>query len=71
MLYPAHNYKVQKATIVGEEKRFNSCLTKTENQFVSLMANLNLAYHKKIDVSLTANMVFGLHQLPESMDGSV
>ena len=71
VLYPAHDYKGQAATTVGEEKRFNPRLTKTEDQFVSLMANLNLAYPKKIDVSLPANMVCGLHQLPESMDGWV
>jgi len=71
VLYPAHDYKGQTATTVGEEKQFNPRLTKTEEEFVTLMGNLNLAYPKKIDESLPANMVCGLHQLPESMAGWV
>jgi len=67
VLYPAHDYKGQTATTVGEEKKFNPRLTKTEEEFVTLMSNLNLAYPKKIDESLPANMVCGLHQLPENM----
>merc|ERR1712183_664620 len=71
VLYPAHDYKGQTAPTVGEEKQFNPHLTKTEEEFVTLMGNLNLAYPKKIDESLPANMVCGLHQLPESMVGWV
>ena len=67
MLYPAHDYKGLTATTVREEKMYNPRLTKSENDFVALMGNLNLAYPKKIDVSLPANMVCGLHQLPENM----
>jgi len=71
VLYPAHDYKGQTATTVKEEKMYNPRLTKSEDDFVSLMGNLNLAYPKKIDVSLPANMVCGLHQLPENMAGWV
>jgi len=67
LLYPAHDYKGQTQTSVGEEKKFNPRLTKTEAEFVELMGNLNLAYPKKIDESLPANMVCGLHNLPERM----
>ena len=67
ILYPAHDYKGQTATTVAEEKKFNPRLTKTEEQFVELMGNLNLAYPKKIDESMPANMVCGLHELPERM----
>jgi len=67
ILYPAHDYKGQTQTSVGEEKKFNPRLTKTEEEFVEIMANLNLAYPKKIDESLPANMVCGLHNLPEKM----
>ena len=69
VLYPAHDYKGQTATTVGEEKMFNPRLTKTKEEFITIMTNLNLAYPKKIDVSLPANMVCGLHQLPETMAG--
>merc|ERR1712106_392738 len=71
VLYPAHDYKGQTATTVGEEKRFNPRLTKTKEEFVIIMGNLNLAYPAKIDMSLPANMVCGLHQLPENVAGWV
>merc|ERR1712123_521025 len=58
VLYPAHDYKGQTATTVGEEKMFNPRLTKTKEEFITLMANLNLAYPKKIDVSLPQHGVW-------------
>jgi len=67
LLYPAHDYKGQTVTSVKEEKEHNPRLTKTKEGFIELMGNLNLAYPKKIDVSLPANMVCGLHELPEHM----
>jgi sulfur dioxygenase len=66
-LYPAHDYKGQTMTTVAEEKKFNPRLTKTVDEFVSLMGGLNLPYPKKIDESLPANIVCGLHNLPERM----
>ena len=68
-LYPAHDYKSQAASTVGEE--LNPRLTKTREEFVTPMGNLNLAYPKKIDMSLPANKVCGLHQHPENMAGWV
>jgi len=35
------------------------------------MGDLNLPYPKKIDESLPANLVCGLHNLPERMTGWV
>jgi sulfur dioxygenase len=67
VLYPAHDYKGQTASTVAEEKKFNPRLTKNENEFCEIMANLNLPYPKKIDESMPANMVCGLHELPERM----
>ena len=67
ILYPAHDYKGQTATTVWEEKKLNPRLTKTEQEFVILMGDLNLAYPKKIDESLPANLVCGLHHLPANM----
>ncbi|XP_023330785.1 persulfide dioxygenase ETHE1, mitochondrial [Eurytemora carolleeae] len=70
-LYPAHDYKGQTVTTVGEEKKFNPRLTKTVDEFVKIMGDLNLPYPKKIDESLPANLVCGLHNLPERMNGWV
>ncbi|CAG0888297.1 unnamed protein product [Cyprideis torosa] len=66
-LYPAHDYKGQTVTTVLEEKRFNPRLTKPKDEFKKIMDELGLPYPKKIDVSLPANMVCGLHELPEDL----
>ncbi|CAG4951060.1 unnamed protein product [Parnassius apollo] len=48
-LYPAHDYKGQTATTVGEEKKYNPRLTKTLKEFVHIMDTLNLPYPKMIE----------------------
>ncbi|XP_039276033.1 persulfide dioxygenase ETHE1, mitochondrial [Nilaparvata lugens] len=50
-LFPAHDYKGQMSTTVWEEKRYNPRLTKSKNEFIDLMNNLNLPYPKKIGKS--------------------
>jgi sulfur dioxygenase len=59
-LYPAHDYKGRTVTTVAEEKRFNPRLTLDEDAFVALMAGLGLAYPKKIDVAVPANLKNGI-----------
>ncbi|KAF4519519.1 hypothetical protein B566_EDAN010704 [Ephemera danica] len=59
-LLPAHDYKGLTETTVEEEKKYNPRLTKTLEEFVNIMDNLNLPYPKKIDVSVPANRVCGL-----------
>ncbi|XP_063223288.1 persulfide dioxygenase ETHE1, mitochondrial isoform X7 [Bacillus rossius redtenbacheri] len=59
-LYPAHDYKGHTATTVYEEKKFNPRLTKSLEEFVKIMENLNLPYPKMIDVAVPANRVCGL-----------
>ena len=54
-------------TTVAEEKQFNPRLTKNVEEFIKIMEGLNLAYPKKIDESMPANMECGLYQLPERM----
>jgi len=58
-VYPAHDYKGFNVSYVGEEKRLNPRLTKSKEDFVDLMGNLNLSYPKKIDVAVPANMRCG------------
>jgi glyoxylase-like metal-dependent hydrolase (beta-lactamase superfamily II) len=62
LLYPGHDYKGRTVTTVGEEKRFNPRLGlgKSEAGFVSLMNQLDLAYPKKIDIAVPANLESGL-----------
>lgn len=59
-LYPAHDYKGQTATTVKEEKQWNPRLTKSKDEFIEIMKNLNLAYPKMIDIAVPANMLCGI-----------
>ncbi|XP_075748364.1 uncharacterized protein LOC119171673 isoform X2 [Rhipicephalus microplus] len=65
-LYPAHDYKGQTTTTVGEELKHNPRLTKSKEEFVDIMNNLNLSYPKMIDQAVPANMVCGLHEFEET-----
>lgn len=60
LVYPAHNYKGLTVSTIGEEKQHNPRLTKPKEEFVDIMANLNLPYPKKIDAALPANLVCGI-----------
>lgn len=58
-VYPGHDYKGRTASTVGEEKQYNPRLTKDVAGFKDLMDNLGLAYPKKIDIALPANLKDG------------
>lgn len=60
-VYPAHDYKGRTSSTVGQEKENNPRLGqgKTKEQYVDIMANLDLAYPKKIDVAVPANLRCG------------
>jgi len=60
IVYPGHDYTGQTSSTVGEEKRFNTRLTKPREDFVRIMKELKLAYPHQIDRALPANMVCGL-----------
>ncbi len=72
LLYPGHDYKGRTVTSVGEEKRFNPRLGggRTEEDFVRIMSELKLAYPRKMDVAVPANLhsgvPFGLNQTGEA-----
>jgi sulfur dioxygenase len=61
IIYPAHDYKGRTSSTVGKEKENNPRLGqgKTKDQYVEIMASLDLAYPKKIDVAVPANMRCG------------
>lgn len=65
VVYPAHDYKGNTSSSVGEEKQFNPRLTKSKEEFIEIMNNLGLPYPKKIDISLPPNKVCGLYNLPD------
>jgi glyoxylase-like metal-dependent hydrolase (beta-lactamase superfamily II) len=62
LLYPGHDYRGRTVTTVAEEKRFNARLglSKSEAEFVEIMDGLNLAYPKRMDRAVPANLVSGL-----------
>ena len=61
-IYPGHDYYGFTASTVKEEKQFNNRLGngKTEDEFVEIMANLDLALPKKIKESVPGNTRCGL-----------
>lgn len=59
-VYPAHDYKGNLRSTIDFEKATNARLTKPKAEFVELMANLGLAYPKKIDAALPANLACGI-----------
>jgi sulfur dioxygenase len=63
LVYPAHDYKGDTVSTIGEEKAFNPRLqVKSVEEYVELMSNLKLANPKMMDVAVPANMKVGLHQ---------
>jgi glyoxylase-like metal-dependent hydrolase (beta-lactamase superfamily II)/rhodanese-related sulfurtransferase len=63
MVFPAHDYKGDTVSTIGEEKRYNPRLqVHSVDEYVELMNNLKLPNPKLMDVVLPANMQVGLHQ---------
>jgi glyoxylase-like metal-dependent hydrolase (beta-lactamase superfamily II)/rhodanese-related sulfurtransferase len=61
LVYPAHDYKGDTVSTIGEEKAFNPRLqVKSIDEYVELMNNLNLPNPKMMDVVVPANMRIGL-----------
>jgi len=60
-LYPGHDYRGRTLTTVSEEKAYNTRLgnNRALPDFVAIMADLDLAYPKKIDVAVPANRQLG------------
>jgi len=63
MVYPAHDYKGDTVSTIGEEKRFNPRLqVRSVDQYVDLMNRLDLPNPKMMDVAVPSNMRQGLAQ---------
>jgi rhodanese-related sulfurtransferase len=63
LVYPAHDYKGDTVSTIGEEKAFNPRLqVKSVDEYVDLMSKLNLPNPKMMDVAVPANMRQGLAQ---------
>ncbi|TCU15126.1 MBL fold metallo-hydrolase [Rhizobium sullae] len=63
LVYPAHDYKGDTVSTIGEEKRFNPRLkVRSADEYADLMNNLKLPNPKMMDVAVPANIHVGLHQ---------
>lgn len=60
VLYPAHDYKGWTASTIGEERRCNPRLAgKTREQYIEIMASLDLPDPRMMDVAIPANLACG------------
>jgi len=63
LVYPAHDYKGDTVSTIGEEKASNPRLqVRSAEEYAELMAGLNLSNPKMMDVAVPANMRQGLAQ---------
>jgi sulfur dioxygenase len=63
LVYPAHDYKGDTVSTIGEERLCNPRLqVKSVDEYVELMGNLKLPNPKMMDVAVPANMKIGLAQ---------
>ena len=63
LVFPAHDYKGDMVSTIGEERRHNPRLqVKSVDEYVDLMSKLNLPNPKMMDVAVPANLRQGLAQ---------
>ena len=63
LVFPAHDYKGDTVSTIGEEKRCNPRLkVRDAEEYAALMAGLHLPNPKMMDVAVPANIRQGLHQ---------
>ena len=61
LLYPAHDYKGQKVSTIGKEKKYNPRLqVKSVEEYVDIMDNLSLKKPAKIDFYVSKNINLGV-----------
>jgi glyoxylase-like metal-dependent hydrolase (beta-lactamase superfamily II)/rhodanese-related sulfurtransferase len=63
LVFPAHDYKGDTVSTIGEERRYNPRLqVRSVDEYVELMSNLKLPNPKMMDVAVPANLHVGLQQ---------
>jgi glyoxylase-like metal-dependent hydrolase (beta-lactamase superfamily II)/rhodanese-related sulfurtransferase len=63
LVYPAHDYKGDTVSTIGEERAFNPRLqVKSVDEYADLMNGLKLPNPRQMDVAVPANMKVGLAQ---------
>ena len=60
ILYPGHDYNGKESSTIGNEKKFNPRLqVKSVDEYVDIMAKLNLARPKMIETNVSRNIQLG------------
>ena len=60
-VYPAHDYRGESVSTIGEEKKFNPRLqVSSAQEYANIMNNLNLANPKMMDVAIPNNESMGM-----------
>ena len=60
LLYPAHDYKGEKVSTIGKEKKFNPRLqVNNVDEYIDIMSNLNLKKPAAIDFNVESNLRLG------------
>ena len=60
-LYPAHDYKGEKVSTIGKEKKQNPRLqVKSSDEYAEIMNNLNLKKPDEIESNITSNIKLGI-----------
>lgn len=67
IVYPAHDYMGRHSSTIESERDTNPRFgkEKTKEEFIVIMENLNLAYPKKIDLAVPANLRCGVPDVTE------
>ena len=61
LLYPAHDYKGEKVSTIGKEKKQNPRLqVNSVDQYIEIMNNLNLKKPAQIDFNVSKNINLGV-----------
>ncbi|MCW8914253.1 MAG: MBL fold metallo-hydrolase [Magnetovibrio sp.] len=72
LVYPGHDYHGRSVSSIAQERTRNPRLKNGtgEDDFIGIMNGLNLAYPKKMDLAVPANMLCGQcpDDVPEGMD---
>jgi rhodanese-related sulfurtransferase len=70
LVYPAHDYKGDTVSTIGEERAFNPRLqVNSLDEYVAIMNNLKLPNPKMMDVAVPANLKVGLKQEGQEFSG--
>ena len=60
LLYPAHDYKGEKVSTIGKEKKHNPRLqVSSVDEYIDIMSNLNLKKPNEIDINVSRNIKLG------------